>query len=70
MTMKTTAPSTGPVDYRSASNNLCIQCQGNLIRTPRRPIDHCISLVMPVHRYRCSRFGCQWIGNVRVADEQ
>ncbi len=68
--MKTAEPSTRPTDYRGASNNVCGACQGSLIRMPRRPIDRFISLFVPVHRYRCSRFQCQWIGNLRVADEQ
>ncbi len=68
--MKTAAPSVGPADYRAASKNVCSECQGSLIRTPRRPIDRFLSMFVPVHRYRCSRFQCQWIGNLRVADEK
>jgi len=68
--MNTLEPINKPTDYRFASNHVCTECQGSLIRTPRRPIDRVISLFVPVHRYRCIRFGCQWIGNLRVADEQ
>jgi hypothetical protein len=55
-----------PADYVSVSHHHCAQCGGNLIRTPRRPIDHIWSLFVPVLRYRCNRFACQWTGNVRA----
>ena len=64
--MKRAACSTEPIDYVSVSHHLCAECGGNLIRTPRRPIDRVWNLFVPVHRYRCDRFACQWTGNLRV----
>lgn len=64
--MKPPAYSGEPADYVSLSHHQCVQCAGSLIRTPRRPIDHFWSLFVPVHRYRCNRFACQWTGNLRV----
>lgn len=64
--MKRPAYSAEPADYISVSSHHCAQCGGNLIRTPRRPIDHFWSIFVPVHRYRCNRFACQWTGNLRV----
>lgn len=55
-----------PADYRNVSGHLCAQCGGSLTRTPERPIDHFWNLLVPVHRFRCGRFSCQWTGNLRV----
>ncbi len=55
------------VDYLSASRQACPLCSAPLVRTPRRRIDHFLSRFVPVQRYRCERFACQWQGNLRVA---
>lgn len=64
--MNRPAYSAEPVDYVSFSSYSCALCGGNLVRTPGRPVDHFWNLFVPVHRYRCNRFLCQWTGNLRV----
>ena len=64
--MNRPAYSAKPADYVSVSHHLCPLCGGNLIQTPRRPVDRFWSLFVSVHRYRCNRFSCQWAGNLRV----
>jgi hypothetical protein len=64
--MKRPATRAEPADYVSVSHHLCAHCGANLTRTLSRPIDHFWSLFVPVHRYRCNRFACQWTGNFRV----
>lgn len=54
-------------DFVSVSKHSCPECSGKLIRTPRRPTDRLLNFLMPTQRYRCSRFSCQWTGNIRVA---
>lgn len=66
--MKRYTFSEAPADYVSASKHRCALCAGNLIRTPRRAIDHLWNVFVPVQRYRCSRFSCQWVGNLRVGN--
>ena len=53
-------------DYLEPSPYRCVQCNADLIRTPRRPIDWLLSIFSPVLRYRCTRFACQWTGNLPV----
>lgn len=50
--------------YVTASGLVCPFCQGALLREPRRIVDRLHSLVRPVKRYRCEKFGCQWVGNL------
>ena len=56
-------PITGTVDYVGISQHTCPICNGQLLRTRRRAIDRLSSLFVPVHRYRCQVFSCQWVGN-------
>lgn len=42
----------------------CPLCQGDLVRARRRSVDRLRSLFVPVKRYRCENFRCQWEGNV------
>lgn len=60
--------STMPVDSSFVHSKLytCPLCRGQLLRTWRRPVDRFTSFFMPVHRYRCEDFSCQWEGNVRT----
>lgn len=53
-------------DYIGVSHHCCMMCGANLIRTPRRPLDRLWSLFVPVFRYRCNRYACQWTGNLRA----
>jgi hypothetical protein len=54
-------------DVRSNSELTCPLCgEGYLIRIHRRVIDRLLSLFMPVYRFRCLCFSCQWEGNIRV----
>ena len=46
----------------------CPKCRSALQRVWRRPIDRFVSLFVPVHRFRCEKFVCQWAGNLRVGD--
>ena len=64
--MTTRTPTTGLSDYLRFSDRVCPQCAGDLMRTSRRSIDRLTSLFIPVHRYRCCRFSCQWQGNLRI----
>lgn len=45
----------------------CPKCRSTLHRVWRRPVDRFISLLVPVHRFRCEHFMCQWTGNMRAA---
>lgn len=54
------------VNYTSATRHTCPLCSAPLVRTPRRSIDHLLSRFVPLQRYRCERFVCQWQGNLRV----
>ena len=56
-------PITGTVDYVGISQHTCPVCNGQLLRTRRRAVDRLSSLFVPVHRYRCHVFSCQWVGN-------
>ena len=62
--MTTHTPTGGPLDYVSVSKHMCPLCNGNVLRTHRRAIDRTISMFVPVRRYRCPRFSCQWEGNL------
>lgn len=64
--MKPHARKTGRSDYTSVSNHACPLCDQYLIRIGRRPIDRLLSQFVPVHRYRCRFFSCQWEGNLDV----
>jgi len=62
------APMAATTSYRHASGMHCPMCAGALIRTPRRLQDRLWSVVQPSNRFRCVRFSCQWVGNVRRCD--
>ena len=47
------------------SRHACPECKGPLHRAVRRPVDHLTGLFVPVRRYRCHHFACQWEGNFR-----
>ena len=49
-----------------AFNHMCPLCSSELRRTWRRPVERFTSLFLPLHRYRCGNFSCQWEGNFRV----
>lgn len=51
--------------YRYASDKQCPLCGGRLIRTPRRLQDRLLSMAEPLMRFRCDRFSCQWVGNIK-----
>jgi hypothetical protein len=42
----------------------CPLCNARVNRISRRLIDRVISVVHPVHRYRCDSFTCHWEGNL------
>ena len=52
-------------DYVNTCDLECPVCGTNLIRTPRRQVDRVVSLFVPVRRFRCQNFSCQWQGNLR-----
>jgi len=66
MNMKPPAPHEESADESGGGKLTCALCGGNLIRIPRRASDRLLNLFVPVHRYRCSRFTCQWTGNLRI----
>jgi hypothetical protein len=44
----------------------CPKCGGSARRVPRRQLDRVLSLFGRVHRFRCTRETCGWIGSVRM----
>lgn len=54
------------MNYVRLSDRCCPRCDGALVRTPRRPGDRLLSFFAPLQRYRCTRFLCQWVGNIRL----
>ncbi len=64
--MKNSGYGTYMQDYVSPTRHACPHCGTALVRTPRRPIDYLISRFVPVQRFRCERFSCQWQGNIRI----
>lgn len=58
-------PASGPVVSAKSVSPVCPDCHSTLNRVPRRFIDRLLSLVYPVHRYRCRSFDCNWEGNLR-----
>jgi hypothetical protein len=60
----------GPGGYgKIYTEQKCPLCAGHLIRIRRRFVDRLLSLFVPVHRYRCPAFTCQWEDNIRVRPE-
>ena len=53
-------------DYIGVRKLMCPNCDAKLIRTPRRPMDRLLSLFIPLQRFRCTHFQCQWVGNIRL----
>jgi hypothetical protein len=51
---------------RISHGRSCPCCHGPVYRVPRRFVDRCLSLFMPVHRYRCGEMGCSWEGNLQA----
>ena len=64
MTTQATVPQS--VRYSRAGKKPCPQCNAGLFRIPRHMTDRVTGLVVPVHRYRCDSFTCQWEGTLRV----
>ncbi len=56
-------PAHQPHEEATYDTKHCPKCRGRLFRTWRRPIDRLTSLVVPVKRFRCEYFACQWEGN-------
>jgi hypothetical protein len=50
----------------SSHGRSCPRCHGPVYRVPRRFVDLCVSLLMPVRRYRCGEMGCAWEGNLHA----
>jgi hypothetical protein len=50
----------------AAHKRKCPQCNGSVVRVRRRFIDRLMSLITPMHRYRCglNGWGCDWKGNL------
>ncbi len=56
-----------PLDeHPSGHRPVCPACHGGVVRIPRHLSDRLLSLVVPVHRYRCARMPCNWEGTLRV----
>lgn len=53
-------------NVNSVFANVCPHCGGDLTRIRRRAVDHVLSVLLPVRRFRCRDFGCIWVGNVRA----
>jgi transposase-like protein len=50
----------------NVSEHGCPLCTAFLIRVKRRTRDRLISLFVPLERYRCLDFSCNWEGNLRA----
>jgi transposase-like protein len=50
----------------NVSEHGCPLCAAFLIRVKRRTRDRLISLFVPLERYRCLDFSCNWEGNLRA----
>jgi len=61
-----TAPSQRSDLHAHADVHACPVCQGALQRTWRRPVDRFLGHFVPLQRYRCATFTCQWEGNIRM----
>jgi len=46
---------------------LCPRCKSPTYRVRRKRRDRLISLMVPVYRYKCESFKCDWTGVVRQA---
>lgn len=44
----------------------CPKCSAEIYRVPRRLFDRVLSVLVPMHRYKCSLPYCDWEGNVSV----
>ena len=64
--MESRLPDQPLTDYTGQNRHVCPKCHGHLSRIPRRVIDHMLSFFVPIQRYRCATFACQWEGNVRL----
>lgn len=58
-------PPHSPAKVRQYQGRLCPCCEGHLYRVPRRVVDVLLSILLPVHRYRCRSEACGWEGNLR-----
>lgn len=57
-----TTLSTADID---CSRPACPMCSGGVERVPRRGLDHLISALLPLRRYRCRGIHCKWEGTLR-----
>jgi uncharacterized protein with PIN domain len=64
-------PSGSPSPVPSRHPDSCPRCNGSVLRVRRRFVDRLVSLITPVHRFRCRAkgWGCDWEGNRRVTRE-
>jgi hypothetical protein len=46
-------------------NRACPRCQSAVFSVSRRFIDVCLSLFIPLRRYRCISMKCSWEGTLR-----
>jgi hypothetical protein len=53
-----------PLNHANGKTPVCPICRGEVARIGRRLIDRLWSLFVPVHRYRCRRYSCHWVGNL------
>jgi hypothetical protein len=44
----------------------CPRCNGSITRTHRHSLDHLISILVPIRRYKCNDQSCGWRG-IRVS---
>lgn len=51
-----------------SQSQVCPCCGQPVVRLPRRWLDRMWSVLVPVRRYACRGFGCNWEGNLRWRD--
>jgi hypothetical protein len=58
-------PSAAGGACHASRGRTCPRCNGSIYRVERRFVDLLVSVLIPVHRYRCGEMGCSWEGNMR-----
>ena len=64
--MLASRPFANSAGLTGANHNTCPLCHGPVVRVWRRPFDRFLSWFVPLQRYHCEAFSCQWEGNFRT----
>ena len=61
-------PFTSSAGLTGAIRHTCPLCHGRVVRVWRRPFDRFVSWLVPLQRFHCEDFSCQWEGNFRTPE--